>query len=253
MDRRGARCDAGKDRCDCSAMSSAMGRRLPGAGGGSLMLLKLRIEPGNLSLMYLSPKIANWSCARSGRPFDGPGAGRAFPDDHQQEQRQRHAAVSGVARSGAQEWETLEQWWVEKGAENADAGRRPSRASRPEVFPAPLSSTGYANGEAAASRCLGWRLRISIGTRVGYVGNRIFRRAVEKLRLVLGPSRWDEKSYGLVAEMGFDPDPNFQTRLAPGETFEAAPVSSAATRGDVDDGCNHLRHWVDAHLRPADG
>lgn len=40
------------------------------------------------------------------------------------------------------------------------------------------------------------------------------------------------------------------TRLAPGETFEAPPVYVGCYEGDVDDGCNRLRHWVSRHLRP---
>jgi alpha-galactosidase len=42
----------------------------------------------------------------------------------------------------------------------------------------------------------------------------------------------------------------YRTRLAPGETFEAPAVFLGCYRGDVDDGANRLRRWVDTNLRP---
>jgi hypothetical protein len=52
-----------------------------------------------------------------------------------------------------------------------------------------------------------------------------------------------------LAEEANTPTP-YRTRLAPGETFEAPAVFLGCYRGDVDDGANRLRRWVDANLRP---
>ena len=53
-----------------------------------------------------------------------------------------------------------------------------------------------------------------------------------------------------TAMLGLQPVEGVLTRLAPGETFEAPPVFLGCYEGDVDDGCNRLRHWVSRHLRP---
>ena len=53
-----------------------------------------------------------------------------------------------------------------------------------------------------------------------------------------------------TASLGLQPVADVLTRLAPGETFEAPPVFVGCYEGNVDDGCNRLRHWVSRHLRP---
>ena len=50
--------------------------------------------------------------------------------------------------------------------------------------------------------------------------------------------------------MELDSREPFQTRLQPGETFEAPTVFVGCYQGDVDDGANQLHRWVEAHLRP---
>jgi alpha-galactosidase len=52
------------------------------------------------------------------------------------------------------------------------------------------------------------------------------------------------------AELGLDLREPFQTRLLPGETFEAPTVFVGCYQGDVDDGANQLHRWIEAHLLP---
>jgi hypothetical protein len=54
----------------------------------------------------------------------------------------------------------------------------------------------------------------------------------------------------LRATLGQDTRTPCETRLAPGETYEAPTVFVGCYRGSVDDGSNRLRCWVERRVRP---
>ena len=55
----------------------------------------------------------------------------------------------------------------------------------------------------------------------------------------------------LRTTLGQDTRERFETRLAPGETYEAPTVFVGCYHGSVDDGANRLRRWVERYVRPA--
>jgi alpha-galactosidase len=59
-----------------------------------------------------------------------------------------------------------------------------------------------------------------------------------------------DKAAQVTLGLAADQRKNYRTRLMPGETFELPTCFVGAYQGEVDDGCNRLRHWVADHLMP---
>ena len=163
----------------------------------------------------------------------------------------------------------LEQWWVEKGGGSPSPIGRHVEAIEPG-FSSNLVSTSYSNDNphdaipwmAVQSRdgSGGWYAGIESSARVAIHMDapapalpRSTGRGSQKLPPVESgtpPARNAAGDVEFTATLGLQPVEGVLTRLAPGEKFEAPPVFVGCYEGDVDDGCNRLRHWVSRHVRP---
>ena len=144
---------------------------------------------------------------------------------------------------------TLEHWWVEKGANTPTAAGTHRQAVTPG-FTASLVSRPYASETPREG--IPWSSIQDVegeeGLYVGIEFSGIVRialraagadqQAVQALEVSLGLGSDDKQEAG------------FRTRLAPGATFEAPTVFVGCYKGEVDDGANRLRRWVQAHVRP---
>ena len=140
----------------------------------------------------------------------------------------------------------LEQWWVEKGGGTPSPIGRHVEAIEPG-FASDLLSTSYSNDNphdaipwmAVQSRdgSGGWYAGIESSARVA-------------IHVDAATARDAGGDIGMAITLGLQPGADVLTKLAPGETFEAPPVFVGCYEGDVDDGCNRLRHWVSRHVRP---
>jgi hypothetical protein len=143
----------------------------------------------------------------------------------------------------------LEQWWVEKGAGTPTAvgvHRSPIDAK----FASSLLSTSYARDNPRDP--VPWMAVQDVEHHRGlYVGIESSARVQIDLH---GKGDAREKdgsgSFQGILDAGIEPDEAFRTRLAPGESFDAPPIFVGCYTGEVDDGCNRLRRWVDRVLRP---
>ncbi|HZL37120.1 MAG TPA: glycoside hydrolase family 36 protein [Tepidisphaeraceae bacterium] len=136
-----------------------------------------------------------------------------------------------------------EVWWVEKGA------GRPSeigvhRVPADKGFGVSLESGPYSSDNPHEP--IPWAAVYDPTARRGfYVG------VESSARVRIAISRPKESAADAIRiEAGLQRDDGYTTRLAPGETLQLPTVFVGCFQGDVDDGCNRLRHWVDANLRP---
>jgi hypothetical protein len=152
-------------------------------------------------------------------------------------------ALSLRAPSG----ESLEHWWVEKGAITPTPyGTHHSPIT--EGYAANLFSIPYAREDAEHRDAIPWSAfqdtQDHQGLYVGIAFSGRVRIAVQRA----------EQAGPVLLEAGLTPEENgaapFMTRLAPGETFETPPVFLGCYTGDVDDGANRLHRWVEKALRP---
>jgi hypothetical protein len=142
---------------------------------------------------------------------------------------------------------TLERWWVEKGAGTPT--------------PAGIHRDTLTDGTDSVIRCwpsgrdeprdaIPW---ISVHDVQGHRG---FYAGVEwtaRVELALKPDVPAGDDHPLHLRLGLMPDDKFRffTRLAPGEHFDVPPAFIGCyAGGDTDDGANHLRRWVRAHVAP---
>jgi hypothetical protein len=138
---------------------------------------------------------------------------------------------------------TLQNIWVEKGAGKPSAQGTPF-AFVDKDFSATLISTPYRDEPRDA---IPWTaIQDMAGQQGWYVGIEFSGR----VQLALRPIMHGENVEGVHAELGLDSREPFQTRLAPGETFEAPTAFVGCYQGDVDDGANQLHRWIEGHLLP---
>jgi len=140
---------------------------------------------------------------------------------------------------------TIEQWWVERG------GSRPSDVGthHDPIQPGArtsLVSTPYGGGPIPwlsvqdAEDRRGWYAGIEFSGLV--------RMACEAGRAKAGEACTIRTALGL-GESDAE-DLSYRTRLAAGATFETPTVFLGCYSGQVDDGANRLRRWVERRLRP---
>jgi hypothetical protein len=168
---------------------------------------------------------------------------------------------------------TLEHWWVERGGsipsnvgthqERIVPGSRTSLVSTPNGTSLMSTPDGRSvapppNGEPSPWEKAhgpipwfsvhdregrrGWYagiefsgfVRMDLQADAGETG-----RGVRALTAVLGLGKSDSE------------DASYRTRVFPGETFETPTVFVGCYAGDVDDGANRLRRWVEAHICPS--
>jgi hypothetical protein len=139
--------------------------------------------------------------------------------------------------------QSLDNVWVEKGAGKPSAiGTHRTKVGKD--FSATLISTPYCDEPRDA---IPWTaIQDMAGQQGWYAGVEFSGRVQISLRVIMNGVNVD----GVHAEMGLDSREPFQTRLLPGETFEAPTVFVGCYQGDVDDGANQLHRWTEAHLRP---
>ena len=163
----------------------------------------------------------------------------------------------------------LEQWWVEKGGGTPSPIGRHIEAIEPG-FSSNLLSTSYSTDKphdaipwmAVQSRdgSGGWYAGIESSARV-VIHLDAHIPAVALDRSIAPPpqpspgvpgagEKGGAQEVEFTATLGLQPVEGVLTKLAPGETFEAPPVFVGCYEGDVDDGCNRLRHWLSRHVRP---
>ncbi len=129
----------------------------------------------------------------------------------------------------------LEHWWVEKGAQTPGpigTHTAPIAAG----YSVDLLSLPYADDVRRDP--IPWS---AIQDTTGGEGIYLGVESSARVRISLS---------GTVVEAGYAAADTARTRLAPGETFEAAPAFVGWYLGDVDDGANRMRRWVEAHIRP---
>ncbi|MGA2255186.1 MAG: alpha-galactosidase [Thermoguttaceae bacterium] len=140
---------------------------------------------------------------------------------------------------------TIEQWWVERGGSRpSDVGTHRDRV-RPEMRGS-LVSTPYGGGPIPwlsvqdVEGCRGWYAGIKFSgfVRMALQAGRAEAGEVCTVKTVLGLGKSDAE------------DISYRTRLAAGATFEAPTIFLGCYGGQVDDGANRLRRWVERHLRP---
>ena len=145
----------------------------------------------------------------------------------------------------------LEHWWVEKGA-NTPTPFGTHRHRVTADYAAALLSLPYARDEARERDPIPWTSVQDVEGRQGWYAGIAFSGRVRLSLNALPASKG--AGTGLRADLGLDPNESagqrYRTRLAPGETFEAPTVFLGCYTGDVDDGANRLRRWVETYLRP---
>ena len=139
----------------------------------------------------------------------------------------------------------LEEWWVERGGsrpsdvgthcEPIGPGFRKSLVSTPYGGPIPWCSV------QDPQRHEGWHAGIEFSgfVRMALQADGDGKPPAHRLRAVLGLGKSDVE------------DAAYRTRLAAGETFATPAVLLGCYAGEVDDGANRLRRWVETRLRPA--
>jgi alpha-galactosidase len=139
----------------------------------------------------------------------------------------------------------LEEWWVERGGSRpSDFGthREPigpsfksSLVSTPHGGPIPWWSIQDRQKRG------GWYAGIEFSgfVRMALQTGKNGTEPVGPLRAVFGLGKSDSE------------DAAYRTRLAAGETFTTPTVFVGCYAGEVDDGANRLRRWVESHLRPS--
>ncbi|MCY3023353.1 MAG: alpha-galactosidase [Planctomycetota bacterium] len=143
---------------------------------------------------------------------------------------------------------TLEQWWVEKGSNTPT----PAGTHRTPIGPqlsASLVSHPYDREKPRDP--IPWSSIQDVEGRQGfYVGIE----SSALVRINVQAAGENERVTGLSVGLGLGAtdalESEFRTRLAPGESFEAPAVFVGCYKGDVDDGANRLRRWVEKHVRP---
>lgn len=147
---------------------------------------------------------------------------------------------------GASAGGTFETWWVEKGAGHpSDVGVHRQAADQGLA----LNSTPYAMDETHEP--IPWTSMYDPQARRGwYLG--IESSAQVSIRLTR-QEKGENAGAGAVlhVQAGLTPEEGAFTRLLPGETLILPPVFVGCYEGDVDDGCNRLRQWVQARVCPA--
>jgi alpha-galactosidase len=162
--------------------------------------------------------------------------------------RQLSAAWTFRGQSG----HALQAWWIEKAA---------GRPSNTGVHAMPMGrgfgytvlSEPYESDERAYSK--DWRARDAVPwlavydpkSRSGWYSGIEFSGRVSYDLHALGKNR-----FAVAAGLAKEPVgcPDFHTLLAPGETYSLPTIFVGCFRGDIDDSCNQLRHWVSSALRP---
>ena len=149
--------------------------------------------------------------------------------------------------SHAPDSHTLEHWSVEKGANwPSDVGVL-QKTIEPR-YQSSQVSTPYAPGNDIRPDYIPWTCVQDVQGRQGWYAGIEFSGLV---RTELHQSESGDLALCMGIGRNDAEDAAFRTRLAPGESFNAPPVFVGCYKGDVDDGCNHLRRWVEANLRPA--
>jgi len=141
---------------------------------------------------------------------------------------------------------TIQQWWVERGGsrpsdvgthcDRIEPGTRSSLVSTPYGgAPIPWLSVQDVEGRR------GWYAGIEFSgfVRMSLQAGRAKAGEANTIRTVLGLGKSDNE------------DLAYRTRLAAGATFETPTVFLGCYNGEVDDGTNRLRRWVERYLRPA--
>jgi hypothetical protein len=140
--------------------------------------------------------------------------------------------------------QSLENIWVEKGAGKPSAiGIHRTKIEKD--FAALLTSLPYSDDEPRDA--IPWTTVQDVTGQQGWYAGIEFSGRVQ---ISLRAFQDGAGASGVHAELGLDSRGPFQTRLPPGETFEAPTVFVGCYQGDVDDGGNHLHRWIEAHLRP---
>lgn len=137
----------------------------------------------------------------------------------------------------------LEAWWVEKGA------GRPSQVGVHRLkiepgFQQSLDSGPYSGDNPHEP--IPWTTIYDPESNRGlYLGVE----SSARVRILMSRASKAEPDM-MQIEAGFQPGRDYLTRLAPGESLQLPTVFVGCYTGDVDSGCNRLRKWVAAHLRP---
>jgi alpha-galactosidase len=139
----------------------------------------------------------------------------------------------------------LEQWWVDRGKKRASpigthqdaiaAGFRSSLVSQPHDGPIPWFSVQ----DITARR--GWYAGIEFSgcVRMTLQADADKDQNITSLKTILGLGKTDAE------------EASYRTRVHAGETFAAPTVFVGCYNGDVDDGANRLRRWVEKHIWPS--
>ena len=145
-------------------------------------------------------------------------------------------AVSLAKKDGP----TLEQWWVERGASTpSDVGTH--RDSIGSNFASSLVSTPHGGP-------VPWTSVQDIEAKQGvYVG--IEFSGFTRLTLTAKGEDVVHGQFGLGKSDKEEAE--YRTRVEAGQTFVTPTVFIGCYSGDVDDGANRLRRWVEKHIRPA--
>ena len=135
---------------------------------------------------------------------------------------------------------TLENWWIEKiSGGPSDTGTHTDLLA--PGYKKLLRSGPYSHHETRDD--ITWFYIQDTTAKFGIYGGVEFSGWTQVLTEV---SDSINVSYGLHAGEG-----KTRTSLDPSATFEFPTCFVGVCKGEVDDGCNRLHHWVEKHLRPA--
>ncbi len=140
----------------------------------------------------------------------------------------------------------LTHWWVEKGGSfPSDSGAHHEPIA--SGYQSSLLSTPY-GGDGADRDAIPWTAVQDEMAREGwYVGIEFSGRVSLSLNRLPSSAKAGTE---VETELGLDNAEPAQTRLLPGETWQAPAVFVGCYSGDVDDGSNRLHRWVESELRP---
>lgn len=146
----------------------------------------------------------------------------------------------------------LESWWIEKAAGGASATGVHANPVGAD-FHQTVMSEPYVSDQRAYSQ--NWKDRDAIPwvsvrdkkTNSGWYAGIEFSGRVS---LDLQPN--GKNAIGAELGIAAEPkgSPEFRTIVQPGETYALPTVFVGCFKGEVEDGCNQMKHWVDSALRP---
>ena len=261
-----------KDRLILSALSDASGKRSWSiAGGAATKLAPTAISDGRtvalrwrLTAKQESPAKRSVSFKFACSPLnivahsEWRAAKARGPIEHilSITNKSRKAVIlprqSSLVWSFDRRGRSLESWWVEKGAGRPSA-KGVHKSEIGDDFHQQLISGPYVSDERAYSEDgrdrdpIPWVTVFDRNAKAGwYAGVEFSGRS--SLELSSSGKAKVAVEIGLPAEPPGSPP--FRTVLQPGETYILPTVFVGCYRGSVEDGCNQLKHWVDAELRP---